>query len=119
MRDLVFGLLDCSVVMLFFLPFFAQKVGGAISSVPLISLSGISSYLTVGYYFVVIAVLLTGIATLALQNCRCTLWATFKGKLSVELGAVGGILFTVSLQPYAATLLFVFLAIKVMMLIKW
>ncbi len=119
LRDLVFGLLDCSVMMLFFLPFFAQKVDGAISSVPLISLGGVSSYLTVGYYFVVIVTLLTGIATLALQNCRCTLWAACKGKLSVALGAVGGVLFTVSLQPYAATLLFVFLAIKVMMLIKW
>lgn len=40
-RDLVFGLLDCSIAMFFFLPFFGQKVDGVLQEVSL--LGGLSS----------------------------------------------------------------------------
>ena len=46
LRDLVFGLLDCSVAMFFFLPFFGEKTGGVIREVSLLSLTGVS---TAGY----------------------------------------------------------------------
>ena len=38
MRDLVFGLIDCSVVMLFFIPLFGQQGGEIIRQVSLLSL---------------------------------------------------------------------------------
>ena len=44
-RDLVFGLLDISVAVFFFLPLFGQKVNGIIQEVSLLSLTGIASYL--------------------------------------------------------------------------
>ena len=43
LRDLVFGLLDCSTAMFFFLPFFGQKTNGLIREVSLLSLTGIST----------------------------------------------------------------------------
>ena len=43
--DLVFGLLDCSVAMFLFLPFFGQKMDTAIQEVSLFALTGISSWL--------------------------------------------------------------------------
>lgn len=118
-RDLVFGLLDCSIAMLFFLPFLGQKTGEAILGVSLLSLSSTSPWLKTAYFAVVIAIVVWGILTLALQTCRMPFWVQNRNKISLALNAVGALLFIVSLQPYAATFLFLFLVIKVLMLIKW
>lgn len=118
LRDLIFGLLDCSVAMFFFLPFFGEKTGGVIREVSLLSLSGVSSWLRTAYFAVVIGIILCGVLTLALQNCRQAFWDRSKNQISLLINAVGTLLFMVSLQPYTATFLFVFLAIKVLMLIK-
>ena len=116
--DLSLGLLDLSAAMLLFLPFFGQRINGSIQAVPLLSLTQISPYLKTAYFAIVIAILTTGILTLALQNCRAAAWTKSKSVLSLLLEAVGALLFVVSLQPYAAVLLFVFLAIKSFVLIK-
>ena len=118
LRDLVFGLLDCSVAMFFFLPFFGEKTGGVIREVSLLSLTGVSSWLRTTYFAVVIGIILCGVLTLALQNCRQAFWDRSKTQISLLINAVGTLLFMISLQPYAAAFLFVFLAIKVLMLIK-
>ena len=118
-RDMVFGLLDCSIVMLLFLPFFGQKINAVIQGVSLLSLVEIAPYLRIAYFIVVIGIIVSGIFMLALQNCHAALWVKNKSKISLLLNAIGVLLFIVSLQPYAAAFLFVFLAIKVLMLIKW
>ena len=118
LRDLVFGLLDCSVAMSFFLPFFGEKTGGVIREVSLLALAGVSSWLRMAYFAVVIGIILCGVLTLALQNCRQAFWDRNKNQISLLLNTVGTLLFMISLQPYAAAFLFVFLAIKVLMLIK-
>ena len=118
LRDLVFGLLDCSVAMFFFLPFFGEKTGGVIREVSLLALAGVSSWLRTAYFSVVIEIILCGVLTLALQNCRQAFWDRNKNQISLLLNTVGTLLFMISLQPYAAAFLFVFLAIKVLMLIK-
>ena len=118
-RSLVFGLLDISVIMLLFLPFFAQKVGDFIKNVSLLSLTGVSSYLVVSYFTLVIITALTGLLELAFQNFRCVFWLKNKNKISIILSILGTALFVISLQPYPAIFLFVFLIIKTFMLIKW
>ena len=118
-RDLVFGLLDCSIAMFFFLPLFGQKELAAIRGVSLLSLSEIAPYLKTAYFAVVIATIAFGILTLSLQNCRSAFWMKQKSKLSLALNAIAALLFIISAQPYAATFLFLFLTIKVLMLIKW
>ena len=117
-RDLVFGLLDCSIAMFFFLPFFGEKTGGVIQEVSLLSLTEISPWLRTAYFAVVIGIILCGILTLALQNSRLAFWDRSKNQISLLFNAVGTLLFMISLQPYAAAFLFVFLAIKALMLIK-
>lgn len=118
-RDLTFGLLDCSTAMFFFLPFFGQKIDTAIQAVSLLSLTGTEPYLRGVYFLVTIGIVLTGIITLALQNCPLEIWVKNKRKLSLAMNAVGALVFIVSSQPYAAAFLFIFLAIKVLMLINW
>ena len=114
-HNLVFGLLDCSAVMFFFLPFFGQKAGGAVQGVSLAALTGIATYLKIGYWSVVMGLILSGVLILALQNWQGANWLR---KLSLALNAAGVVLFVAGLQPYGATLLFVFLMIKVFLLVK-
>jgi transcriptional regulator with XRE-family HTH domain len=118
-RDLLFGLLDCSVAMFFFLPFFRQKVDAIIQEVSLLSLTKIAPYLSTTYFIIIIGIITFGILTLALQNCQQAFWVKNKSKVSLALNSIGTLLFIISSQPYAATFLFIFLAIKVLMLIKW
>ena len=118
LRDLVFGLLDLSVAMLFFVPFFGQKADSYVQAVPLLSLTGVAPYLKATYFAVVIGMIAFGILTLALQNYRGVFWLRNKSMISLALNAAGALLFIISSQPYTATFLFIFLAIKVVMLIK-
>ena len=118
LRDLIFGLLDCGLALLLFLPFFGQKADGAIREVSLIALADIQPYLKTAYLAFVGATILLGIMTLALQNCRQRLWRQSKSVLSPALSAVGVCLFIISQQPYAAVFVFSFLIIKALMLIK-
>ena len=117
-RDLVFGLLDCSVLLLLFLPLFGQTAGDGVRAVSLLTLGGVGSYLTAGYFAVTAASVIMGVLTLALQNFRCALWVNNKRGISLALGAAAVLLFIVSRQPYAAVLVFVFLGIKGLMLLK-
>lgn len=119
MRDPVFGLTDCSMAMLLFLPFFGQKTDGLIRSVSLLSLTGISPWLKTSYLVIISITALWGILTLALQSLSFSFWKKTSNKLSLILNALALLLFTVSMQPYAASFLFILLAIKVSMLIKW
>lgn len=118
LRDLLFGLLDCSAAMLLFLPLFGEKREGIVAGVSLLSLNGVTEYMKTAYIVLVMAMVAMGILTLAPQNCRRAAWAQNKRKLSLGLNALGVLLFIVSPQPYPAVFLFVFLAIKVFMLIK-
>ena len=118
LRDLIFGLLDCGMALLLFLPFFGQKADGVIRSVSLLALSNIQPYLKTTYIAFVSIMVVLGIMTLALQNCRQRLWIQSKSVLSLSLSAVGVCLFIISQQPYAAVFVFAFLIIKALMLIK-
>ena len=117
-RDLVWGLLDLSVVMLLFLPFFGERTNGTVYAVSLLNQSEITWYLTVMFYAIVIIMAIIGVLTLALQNCEKDLWVLNKRKISLIFNLVGAVIFVVSLQPYAATLLLLVLIFKVLMLVK-
>ena len=119
LKSLVFGLLDISVLMFFFLPFFGQKVNGIVQDVSLLSLNGIENYLRTVYYAIVIAIIVYGILTLTLQNCQKAFWVKNRDKISLILNAIAVLLFIISSQVYAGAFLFIFLAIKALMLIKW
>ena len=117
-RDLIYGLLDICIATLFFLPLFAEKAGGAVQAVSLIALVGSQLYLRIAYFTVVIATVVMGVLTLALQNCQAVPWVKSKTAASLALGALTVMLFIVSSQPYAAVFAFSLLVVKTLMLIK-
>lgn len=117
-RDLLFGLLDCAMALLLFLPFFGQESQGGVQSVCLLAASGIAAYLKAAYTVVVLAAVLLGVVILALQTCRKSFWLRSKSLLSLGLSAAGVCLFMIGRQPYAAVFTFAFLMIKAFTLIK-
>ena len=119
LRSLVFGLLDISVLMFFFLPFFGQKANGVIQEVSLLSLNEITTYLKTAYYAIVISIAVYGILTLTFQNCQKVFWTKNRDKISLILNVAAVLLFIISSQVYAGAFLFIFLIIKALMLIKW
>lgn len=116
--DMVFGLLDCSMALFFFLPFFGQQVNGAIQEASLLALTELQPWLKTIYYVVVSGMIIVGVMTLALKNDTRLFWHQNKNGLSISCNVVGAFLFIISRQPYAAAFTFVFLVIKVFMLIK-
>ena len=118
LRDLVFGLLDLSVIMFFFLPLFGQNAGTFVEEVSLLELTGIQAYLKTGYFICVIATILLGVLTLVLQTWEGAFWIKSKGKLSLGLTGLTVLLFIFSRQAYAAAFLFIFFAVKAFLLLK-
>ena len=101
-RDIVFGLLDLSIILLLFIPFFAQRIDGKIDEVSLLSLTKIETYLLVAYYIITITASLFGVLMLALQKWNLLFWRKNKYLISLIINI----------------LTFVFLIIKVSILIK-
>ena len=85
----------------------------------MLSLAGVAPYLKITYFAVAALTVLTGILILAMQNCQCTFWMRNKVKLSLLFNVLGVLIFIVSLQPYAAAFLFIFMVIKVLVLVNW
>ena len=118
LRDLVFGLLDFSAVLLLFLPLFGHQAANAVQAVSLPCLAGASPLVTAAYWTAVIAMMLLGVLTFILQHRQPSFWQRNKSMLSITVNAAGTLLLIAGRQSYAAALLFVFLAVKVMMLLK-
>ena len=116
--DLIFGLLDICMLLLFFLPLFAQRANGVIRVVSLSALDGGNFILKVAYLAVIVAMTVIGILILALQNCQSKIWMKFKTKISLILGGISVMLFTAGLHPYAAIFSFALLTVKAFILIK-
>ena len=108
MRSLVYGLLDLSSLLFLFLPFFA----GEGRTVSLLALDGVQWYVKASYSLAVAGLSILGITGL------WGIWGKEIRTGSLIWNAAGVMLFIVSPQPYAAALLFVFLVIKVFLLVK-
>ena len=111
LKEKIFSLLDISVAVLLFMPFFGQNVGNTVVQVSLPVLTEVSLYTKTAYYVVLLSMILYGVISLLIKH---------KGKttFSLLLNVVAVMMFIISPQPYAAALLFVFLAIKVLILLK-
>lgn len=117
-RDIVYGLIDLSLVLLFFLPFFRLDIDGKIQSTSLLALDGVKPYLKIAYFSIVILTTIIGVLTLALQSSQSRLWHKYKGIISLVINVLSVLLFIISLQPYPAVYLLALLTIKVSTLLK-
>ena len=116
--DLICGLLNLSTALLLVLPCFRQMAEGVWQEVSLLALTAVAPYMRIAYWMVVILCMLDGVLLLSLQKGDCPLWRRGKHLLSLSLNSVGVLLFILGTQPYAATLMFVFLTIQALLLLK-
>ena len=114
---LVFGLLDVSSIVLFFFPLFAQRSGGTVEAVSLLSMQGGSPLLRTLYFILVAGIMATGAATLLGNKFRGVFWHRAKHFLSLALSVMAVLLLIVSSQPYAAVLLLFVTGIKAFILV--
>ena len=84
-----------------------------------LQLTGAEVYMRVLYYVLVGLMAVTGIVVLAMRGCRSARWERIRARVSLGVHAAGVLLLINGLQPYAATLLFVSLVLKVLLLLKW
>lgn len=116
--DWMFGLLNISTVLLFVLPWFGQRVEGELQEVPLWGLTAVAPYMRFLYMDAVCSLVLSGVLLLVLSDSRWAFWAEYKHRLSLLLYGIAILLFILGSQPYAAVLLFAFLSIQVLLLLK-
>lgn len=116
--NLLFGLIDISFMLFFFLPFFAQRLGGNIYEVNLIELSGISVWLKIIYYILLASIIICGVLTLILTESRFNFCNKIKKIVSLILNVIIVIAFIATLQTYPSSLSFTFFLIKIVTFIK-
>ena len=116
--DLVFAVMDIAFILFLILPLFAQTIDGVILEVSLINLTEKQLYLKIAYFVVVILSVLLGVLQLFIRKNQNKFYLKYKRKISLALGSLSVILFSVSLQPYAVILSFLFLSVKVLTVIK-
>ena len=114
-RNPVFGLLDCCMALLLFVPLFGQRTEDMVRNVALITLTGVAAYVKAVLWGIVSLMTLCGVLTLALQNGKFSSWLR---KISLVLGVAGTLIFVVTLQPYAAVFVLVPLIIKTLLVIN-
>lgn len=116
--DLVFAVMDIAFILFLILPLFAQTVDGVILEVSLINLTEKQLYLKIAYFVVVVLSVLLGVLQLFIRKNQNKFYLKYKRKISLALGTLSVLLFSVSLQPYAVILSFLFLSVKVLTIIK-
>jgi transcriptional regulator with XRE-family HTH domain len=116
--DMIFGILDCTMALLFFLPFFAQHRDGMIYEVSLIALKDFPAYIHIPYILLVSVAIVFGIAILAFQSFYNRIWMKSKLMISLILSILSVLIFILSSQPYATVFVFCLLIIKSVLLIK-
>ncbi len=112
LKDVIYGICDIAIILLAFLPIFAQRYENTISSVSLMSLDSIRLYIKILYIIAILTVSIWGVLELALQNINSRPWLKSKALVSVALSAACVLLFTQSLQPYPALIAFLLLSLK-------
>lgn len=120
MRNMIFGIADCMVALLYALPIFAYYDNGVLHNVTLLYHGWYDrSNLIQGAYLLLTDVsVLFGITQFALQNVTNRIWRNFRVVFSLSLSAVGTMLFIMGRQPYAAAIMLCLLIIKGCILLK-
>jgi transcriptional regulator with XRE-family HTH domain len=115
---LIYGTLDLIVASFMVLPLFTQKEGERFLSVPLIRFSDTSSWIIALSFVFIILIAVVGVIELLVQlKDNEKLWQRTK-TFSLLLNSLAILYFIASRQLYVSTFLFLFIMVKVVLLIK-
>ena len=114
----VFGILDVMALSFIFLPLYGQKQDGFIQLVNLFAYQDTADFIRVAYFLVLILMALVGVTELVVRNEDNGKVLRGGMVLSIFLQTIAIMVFILTQQPYVTFLLFAFMMIKVVLLIK-
>lgn len=115
--NLIWSFLDIMALTLVFLPLYGQFDGEVIRMVNLYNFNDASNITRFIYFIVPLSIVLIGILEFAMQYINSK-WLNVCKIISVLLQSFAILIFINTRQPYATSLIFVFLMIKVLLFIK-
>ncbi len=115
---LICGILDCLIILLFFLPVFGDSGASGTISVALPEVSGVSRWLKVAFIVAVSLTAANGFCTVLIGNFDKPIWNKHRLVTGMALSIVGTLLFIMARQPYAAVFFLSILMIKGVLLMK-
>lgn len=116
--SLFFGIIDICAVMLIFLPLYPDTVNSSVYSVNLLAYSEITGLNRIIYWILFSAIIISGIANVALTQLKITKGQKAVTCCSMIFSAFAVIILGIAREPYAVTVVFVLLAIKTLLLFK-
>lgn len=111
MLGVVFGILDIAMLSFFFLPLFGIQVGDFIAMTSLVEYSG-PNYFLVAFSAVFVGLAIIGIVEVIASFRRNETLCSRAMACSLILHVLGVFAFTMTREPYATGLIFVFLVVK-------
>ena len=111
------GLLDLSMLLLLFLPLFAERSGEKIVAVSLLSASLFSPLVRGAFFLSVLLSAVLGVSELLLGGRYVTL-QRWQERGSLFLGGLSALLLVLTLHPYAATFSILLCVFKVFLILR-
>ncbi|NCB91639.1 MAG: XRE family transcriptional regulator [Clostridia bacterium] len=118
MYDVLIGVMDIMAIILIVLPLYGNPIEGYIYSVNLISFSATTPLNLLIYWVIYISLIVIGIMKLLFIHFQKAVGENRITKISVGLSIVSMIFLIAAREPYATTLVFLFLVVKVVLLLK-
>lgn len=110
-RALALAISDALMGLLLFLPLFAERSGGEVLAVSLLS-SAIRPGLRVLYAAVIVLSMIVGILSESLRNISVPFFTRRSAQISIFISASAALLFILGLHPYAASFTLALLCVK-------
>ncbi len=117
-RRVAFALMDISVLLFLVLPFFGQATASGAEVVTLLALTGAAPYLRALYLALVLGQGAWGALCLVLCRLADDAWPKGRVWVSLMLNGAGALVMVISRQPYGATILLIYLLMKLLMMAK-
>src|SRR5574344_857766 len=105
-NNLVYGLLDIMSILFIFLPLYGQKIGEKFYTVSLISCTDIGNTIKTIYFITLIFISIIGIVEIVFNF------------VSLIIQTIAILFFVMTRQPYATSIMFMILIIKMSLIIK-
>ena len=115
---LLCGILDCFTVLMLFLPVYASHGTGAVSSVPVFALTGISRWLQIVFIAVLVMTVVNGFFTVVFSSLDKPVWIRHRLVTGMVLVIIGTMLFILARQPYPGFFCLCLLLVKGFLLLK-
>jgi transcriptional regulator with XRE-family HTH domain len=114
----IFGVLDLGMFSFIFLPLYGQPEGDFIRAVNLFVYSDVMDYAKTIFFCCFIILSIFGLFELFVQKTRNEVWMRRNNFVSISFQAGSLLIFIATQQPYVAAFVFMFLMIKVALVVR-